>query len=148
PVLLTCRPGIRLSAALCAGVAAAAFIAPMALANSSKFETNTRAVQGGWGHASRLSVRWPVGSPLRVETGDGHSFTVRNLPGHATTYARPAVALLAAALSLAFAFRRRRRVPDDTLELLALFLLLRCMLDPLDNDYYHAPSLLCLATWE
>ena len=42
----------------------------------------------------------------------------------------------------------RRRTPDDVLGLLALLFLLRCLLDPVDNAYYHVPFLLSLMAWE
>ena len=42
----------------------------------------------------------------------------------------------------------RRRTPDDVLALLALLFLLRCLLDPVDNAYYHVPFLLALVAWE
>ena len=50
-------------------------------------------------------------------------------------------------LSLAWWFSRRR-TPDDALGLLALLFLLRCLLDPVDNAYYHVPFLLSLTAWE
>jgi hypothetical protein len=40
----------------------------------------------------------------------------------------------------------RRRV--DPLALLALVFLLRCVLDPVDNEYYHLPLLLALLAYE
>ena len=55
-----------------------------------------------------------------------------------------------AALPLGWLFwrRRARLAPEDALGLLALLLLLRCLLDPWNNDYYHAPFLLALLGWE
>ncbi|MDX6639649.1 MAG: hypothetical protein QOF12_660, partial [Solirubrobacteraceae bacterium] len=55
-----------------------------------------------------------------------------------------ALAILAAGL---LALRRRRR-PEDVLGLLALVFLARCVFDPVDNVYYHAPFLLSLIAWE
>jgi hypothetical protein len=150
PVLLACGPGHRLRVALVAGMLAAVLMAPMALADSDRFVTNNRMAQGGWAHASRLSVWWPFASPQRVRsTGpDANAFAVRELPRRWTTLARPAVVLLAIVLACVFWLRRRGLVPEDTLGLLALLLLLRCLLDPMNNDYYHVPFLLCLVAWE
>jgi hypothetical protein len=58
------------------------------------------------------------------------------------------VIALALGLSLFFWLRRRGFVPADTLGLLALLLLLRCLLDPMNNDYYHVPFLTFLIAWE
>jgi hypothetical protein len=151
PVLLVCGPGHRLRAALVAAALAGALVAPLALANPDRFAQNNRAAEGGWAHASRLSIWWPLGSAEEVRRGNapGESFTIRRLPTHLTPLARPAVVLAAAALSFAFWYRRRReRVAEDIVGLLALFLLLRCVFDPLNNDYYHAPLLVFLIAWE
>jgi hypothetical protein len=150
PVLLACAPGHRLRAALVAGVLAAVLTVPMALADSDRFAANNRMAQGGWAHASRLSVWWPLGSPQQVRSdgSDARAFAVRKLPKRWTTLARPAVVLLAVVLSFVFWLRRRGLVPEDTLGLLALLLLLRCLLDPMNNDYYHVPFLVCLVAWE
>jgi hypothetical protein len=104
--------------------------------------------QGGWGHASRLSVWWLAGSPERVGAEGSSAITVRKLPKRWTAFARPSVVVLALALSLAFWLRRRRLVPADTLGLLALILLFRCLLDPMNNDYYHVPFMLLIVAWE
>src|SRR5205085_698473 len=43
---------------------------------------------------------------------------------------------------------RRDAEPDDALLLFALVMLLRCLLDPITNSYYHLPFLISLAAWE
>jgi hypothetical protein len=147
PVLLACGPGHRIRTLVIAGALAAALTLPMALANSNQFVTNNKMAQGGWGHASRLSIWWPLGSPKQVGS-EGNSFTVRKLSKRWTAFARPLVVVVAIGLSLGFWLRRRRLAPADTLALLALLMLLRCLLDPMNNDYYHVPFLLFLAAWE
>jgi hypothetical protein len=148
PILLACGPGHRLRTALMAGLLAAALIVPMAVADSDQFVTNNKMAQGGWGHASRLSVWWPLGSPQRAGSEGSSSITVRKLSKRWTAFARPSVVVVALALSFAFWIRRRHLVPADTLGLLALLLLLRCLLDPMNNDYYHVPFVLFLVAWE
>jgi hypothetical protein len=147
PVLIACGPGRRLRTVLVAGCLAAALTAPMAIADSDRFVTNNRMAQGGWAHASRLSIWWPLGTEQRVGSGDT-AFELRRVSKRWSKFARPAVVALAVFLSAAFWLRRRRLQPEDTLGLLALVLLLRCLLDPMNNDYYHVPFLLCLAAWE
>jgi len=150
PILLACGSGRRMRAALIAGVIAAALVVPMAMADSGRFVTNTRAAQGGGAHASRLSLWWPVASTEQVKsnTPGGEVLTVRKLSRTWTFVARPVAVIVALMLTLVFWRRRRGLLPADTLGLLALLLLLRCLLDPLDNDYYHAPFLICLIAWE
>jgi hypothetical protein len=57
------------------------------------------------------------------------------------------IVALALPLSAAWWFSRRR-TPDDALALLALLFLLRAVLDPVNNLYYHVPFLLSLTAWE
>ena len=52
-------------------------------------------------------------------------------------------------LGALYAWRRRDEgARADALGLLALLLLLRCLLDPWNIDYYHAPFVLALLCWE
>ena len=60
----------------------------------------------------------------------------------------PLIVLLAVPAHRCFGGRSRRRTPDDVLALLALLFLLRCLLDPVNNAYYHVPFLLSLVAWE
>jgi hypothetical protein len=56
--------------------------------------------------------------------------------------------IVVAAVPFAALFARRRTAAVDALALLALAFLLRCVLDPVDNAYYHAPLVLALVAWE
>jgi len=51
-------------------------------------------------------------------------------------------------LTAAYWLRRRRLDAHDVFALLALLFLLRCLLDPVDNAYYHVPFLVSLVAWE
>jgi hypothetical protein len=66
-------------------------------------------------------------------------------PAWLATISRPL--LVATGVTCAVLWRRTRQ-RSDLLGLLALALLLRCMLDPWNNVYYHAPFVLALAAWE
>ena len=60
----------------------------------------------------------------------------------------PAIVLAGIPLGLLF-WRRRRRCGARTRSACwRCILLLRCVLDPWNNDYYHAPFLLALLAWE
>jgi hypothetical protein len=61
---------------------------------------------------------------------------------------RPLAVVLSFALVYLYWRRRRGHAPEDVLALLALIFLSRCVLDPLDNAYYHVAFLLSLLTWE
>ena len=44
--------------------------------------------------------------------------------------------------------RRRGVAPEEALQLLALVMLVRCLLDPLTYSYHHAPFLVALVSYE
>jgi hypothetical protein len=57
--------------------------------------------------------------------------------------------VLALALLLALAYARRRGGhPEHVLLLVALVLLARCLFDPANHSYYHAPVLAALLAYE
>jgi hypothetical protein len=70
----------------------------------------------------------------------------QTLPGWLARSTHPAIVLAAFPLT-AIAHRRGLRA-DDALPLLALLFLVRCVLDPVDNYYYHLPLLLALLAWD
>lgn len=71
---------------------------------------------------------------------------LRSLPDWLALSAHPLILASAIALPLALAERVRAAPWERALPLLALVLLLRCMLDPVDNSYYHVPFFLALLT--
>jgi hypothetical protein len=149
-VLVVATSGQRIRIGLATAAMAAAFTLPLVIAEPERFAANARATEGATVTVSRFSVWWPVSSREKeaVFVGDGvRVVTVHRLPRHVTAVARPLI--LALALALGMLWLRRRRGPlEDGLALLALVLLLRCLLDPLDNAYYHVPFLLSLLAWE
>lgn len=68
------------------------------------------------------------------------------LPGWLAQLTHPAI-VLAAVPATILAHRRGIRA-DGVLPLLALLFLVRCVLDPVDNFYYHLPLLLTLLAWD
>jgi hypothetical protein len=74
--------------------------------------------------------------------------TVREVPTWVAQVLHPAIVLLAIPLTGAALLVRRRLAGPDVFALLALLFLLRCLLDPVDNAYYHVPFVVSLAFWE
>jgi hypothetical protein len=147
---LAAAPRKRLRLALVAGGVAAALTLPLVAGNLSGFTQSTQ--QAAWGGQSvnPWNLLWPLaGSEDRVvSVGDErHVVTVRVLPLWLAHLMHPLIVVLALPLTAAWWFSRRR-TPDDALALLALLFLLRCLLDPVDNAYYHVPFLLSLTAWE
>jgi hypothetical protein len=74
--------------------------------------------------------------------------TVRVIPRWVAHLLHPAIVLLAIPFTAAALLVRRRLGLEDVFALLALLFLLRCLLDTVDNAYYHVPFLVSLAFWE
>src|SRR5205807_5716392 len=68
------------------------------------------------------------------------------LPGWLARSTHPLIVLAAFPLTV-LAYRRGLRA-EDALPLLALLFLVRCVLDPVDNYYYHLPLLMALLAWD
>jgi hypothetical protein len=147
PVLLA-APRERIRVVLIAAAVAAALTAPL-LAEAGRLVDNNR-------DAARARTNGPtnVWTPFAREQRrryfDGTQFrtaTGYRMPEGLSGFARGIVVVMP--LPLAWLFWRRRRPGDaDALALLAVVLLLRCMLDPVNNGYYHVPFVLALACWE
>jgi hypothetical protein len=72
----------------------------------------------------------------------------RRLPHVVESASHPFIALLAAGLAILLWRRRQQRDAASIFQLLALIFLVRCLLDPVTNDYYHLPFLAALALSE
>jgi hypothetical protein len=69
---------------------------------------------------------------------------LRHMPDWLGLVSRPFIIALGVALPLAFARRVAADLVGRGLVLLALVMLVRCVLDPADNGYYHVPFLMAL----
>jgi hypothetical protein len=95
------------------------------------------------------SVWWPLSSPrTAAERKAGSRGFAAEIPSWIASLAKPLIVLLGVPLGLLFWRRRATFGPHDVLGLFALLMLLRCVLDPWNIDYYHAPFLLALLSWE
>jgi hypothetical protein len=152
PVLLVTAAGRHW--ARVAGIAALivfALTAPLAFANPTTFTTNAKSAEGVTSHVSRFNVWWPVSSTRTEKITLGREVRTvsrQRLPRALSAGARPLAVVLAVALTVLYARRRSRRPLEDALALLALVFAARCVLDPLNNAYYHVPLLLSLLAWE
>jgi hypothetical protein len=148
--VLAAVPAKRLRVAVLAGAVAAVLTVPLVAGNLSGFSETAQLAAYGGESVHPWNVLWPLaGTEDRViSIGDEERVvTVRVIPAWLARLTHPLIVALALPLSVAWWFSRRR-TPDDVLGLLALLFLLRCLLDPVDNAYYHVPFLLSLMAWE
>lgn len=152
-VLAVLPPGTRTRAALGAAGAATLLTVPLLIGDPGRFADMLRAAANlGTPRLLEMNVWWPLGeTELRtVPVGPGETATVALYTLHPTLakLTHPLIVALAVPLTVLW-WRRRERVPaESALALLALLFLLRCVLDPVNNEYYHAPFLAALAAWE
>src|SRR4051794_26424957 len=140
PVLLA-LPRLSWRAALAATAVPVAVFTPIWLAAH------------GFAHSGRLSATSLGGifQPAQVWWFLGHhGFVPRHPhfrvgPTWLEPLSRPLLVLTGAGCAVLW---RRLRHRSDLLALLTLVLLLRCVLDPWNNVYYHVPFVLALAAWE
>jgi hypothetical protein len=148
--VLAALPARRLRVALVAGAVAAALTLPLVAGNLSGFSERTHQAAYGGRTVHLWNVLWPLAESEHraISIGDDERVvTVKAIPQWLAHTMHPLIVALAVPFAAAWWFRRRR-TPDDALALLALLFLLRSLLDPVNNAYYHVPFLLSLTAWE
>ncbi|MDX6634663.1 MAG: hypothetical protein QOF06_866 [Solirubrobacterales bacterium] len=151
PALLA-LPVARLRAgALAAAVAVVLFLPAVVASPSSFFGVQTQ-VAGTGQVVTPWSVWYPAATTqteIYVVDGERLVAEVENAPSLADPLSHPLIVLLALAVPLAVVLRKGAPlVASDAFALFALLALLRCVLDPVDNLYYHEPLLLALIGWD
>ncbi len=158
PVLLALPAKRRLLCLMIAGATSVAVLAPLALVSSGGFISGTQAVANApssifqpwqiwWflGHHGAL-VHGLFGSP---------KIGYRIAPSWVGGVSHPLILLVGAAITLSLWLSRRRRAGSgallserDALLALTLVLLMRCVLDTWNTEYYLLPCVFTLLTWE
>jgi hypothetical protein len=149
--VLAAAPVHRIRLGLVAFAVAAAMTAPVVLGDPNGFYGASR--QAGWAgkRVYPFNAIWPLApTEDRVISvgGDMSVVTVRVVPEWLAHLLHPAIVALTVPLTAAALYVRRRLRVEDVFALLALAFLLRCLLDPVDNAYYHVPFVLSIAFWE
>jgi DNA-binding XRE family transcriptional regulator len=150
---LMALPGSRVRVGFVAGAIAVLLTVPALIASPDSFAgvhdtaaTAPREV-GPW------SIWYPAATvrtealPVEQPTLVAH---VHETPPLLRGLSRPLIVLLAFAVPLALCLRGRRFSLDggEAMALMALLALLRSVLDPVNNIYYHEPLLLALIGWD
>lgn len=148
PTLLAAtRHHIRL-AAVAAALAAAIALPALLLAPQAVVGTHTAIVQSQ-PVTGPANIWWPFSTPRTATERKASSAGFgAEIPAWLGTLSHPLIVLVGIPLGWLFWRRRGRLQSQDALGLFALLMLLRCLLDPWNNDYYHAPFLLSLLAWE
>jgi hypothetical protein len=158
PVLIAAPAGTRVRLALTCAALAAALTLPMLAADPGRFHAaqNNVSLESSYTNTvTATNLWWAFASESYGQGVDvyGHTKEIAqfSLPNDLGRALHMGVIGVALALSLLYARRRVGRDgvrPDEVLQLLALVLLLRCMLDPLTFSYHHTPFLVALISFE
>jgi hypothetical protein len=159
PLLVVALPERARRLLAVTAVTAGALLAVTALAAPSQFRANTRELRtlgSAPGTASRTDVWFPLVRPAVLDTPVSITSSGRVQTVPESVYRAPQIVgplghavVLLAALAAAFVLARRRGGADSAIWLaLALVLLVRCVADPGNRSYYHAPFLIALLAYE
>ncbi len=148
---LMALPSRQLRTAIIAAAVVAVMMLPGLIAAPDSFF----GVQGNAASGGRIATIWSgwyAATPevaLHLDAG-GLTAHVHRLPAWVAPLTHPLIVLLVLAVPLALWLRRGRfrLAAPEAMALLALLALLRCVLDPLNNFYYHEPLLLALLGWD
>ncbi|HEY5052499.1 MAG TPA: glycosyltransferase family 87 protein [Solirubrobacterales bacterium] len=151
PVLMAV-PARRVRTALITAAVALAFILPIVAAGPGSYSGGQANLTSTSGIVDPWNIWYPAATVTTIKLPAGDSYLTAH-PHRATIVAQlshPLIVLLAIALPLALALRRRRfgLSGPDAMTLFALLALLRCALDPVGTLYYHEPLLLALIGWD
>jgi hypothetical protein len=150
PVLMA-LPEHRLRAALGAGGIALALILPGILASPGEFFETQRSLAVETQYVTPWSAWYPGSAATTQAVPElGASVDVHHASDLVARISHPLILVVALAVPLGLALRRRlfSLTGAEAMGVLALLMLARCVLDPVDNLYYHEPFLLALLGWD
>jgi hypothetical protein len=150
---LMALPGQRFRVGLGAIAIVALLFFPRLVASPESFTSSQNSAAHVPSVVTPLSVWYPLSTEMteRYQVGSMDLVATRHKPAELVRrFAHPLVILLSFALPPLLALRRRRLglAAADAMALFALLALLRCILDPVDNLYYHLPFLVALIGWD
>jgi hypothetical protein len=145
---LTALPARRCSCLAIAAGVALAFTLPALIGSLDGFVTVNAAAASARPVVTAPNLWWLVAThPGGHPPADAGNFA-GTIPAWLAAPLHPAIVLAGIPLGWWFARGRGRTRRQDVLGLFALLMLIRCVFDPWNIDYYHAPFLLALAAWE
>ena len=129
---------------------AALLILPMALGAPQRFLHANHGAGVVAGTAMPTNVWFGFGADVPVTiAANGYTSAPRSLPSSLGAISHPLILIAGFLLAaLWWRYRRHDAEPEDALLVLALIMLVRCLLDPMTNSYYHLPFVMALAAWE
>lgn len=160
PIFLVVAPPARRQFALIAMLVTLVFYAPMIAGDPGRFRTvaqgagelgsrpGTVTPANAWWFASAREASFPRFVGVRNGKVIARYETGYALPRRLAHLSHPLVLALAALLTVLWYRSRAAANAETVLLLLAVILLLRCVLDPGNHSYYHAPAIASLLAYE
>jgi len=146
PTLLAAPATSRVRVALVGAIAALAFYTPFIAQDPHAFMTATRTEAHVESAATPETIWLAAATDRQVHVAGSPTLTYHAIPTWVPPLSHALIVL--AALPFALMLWRRRLQPTQALALLALLFLVRCVFDPVDQDYFHVPFLLALLATE
>ncbi|HST18776.1 MAG TPA: glycosyltransferase 87 family protein [Gaiellaceae bacterium] len=146
PTLLAAPAPSRVRVALVGAAAALAFYTPFIAQDPHAFMAATRNEAHVESAATPETIWLAVASDRHVNVAGSPTLTYHAVPKWVPPVSHALIVL--AALPFALLLWRRRLQASQALALLALLFLVRCVFDPVDQDYFHVPFLLALLATE
>jgi len=147
-------PSQRLRTAIGAGAVALALILPGLIAAPDSF----LGVQNQAASTGRVVTPWSVWYPTATEQVEVYHMGGERLVAHREeppplvgSLSHPLIVAMVLLVPILVILRHRWKLPliaADAMALLAFLALLRSILDPVDNFYYHEPLFLALLGWD
>ncbi len=150
PVLMA-LPSSRLRVALGAAGISLLLLLPAVIADPGGFMETQRSLAVETQYVGHWSSWYPTTTPTTHEVAaTGMAIDTHRASGLLAAASHPLIVLLGILVPLAVALRRRsfHLTGAEAMAMLALLALFRCVLDPVNNLYYHEPLLLALAGWD
>jgi hypothetical protein len=146
PTLLAAPATSRVRVAVVGAVAALAFYTPFIAQDPHAFMTATRTEAHVVSAAVPETIWLAASSDRQVHVAGSPTLIYHAIPTWVPPVSHALIVL--AALPFALVLWRRRLRATQALALLALLFLVRCVFDPVDQDYFHVPFLLALLATE
>jgi hypothetical protein len=149
PALLVLPQGKLRCGAIALGLTAVLYL-PGLIADPSAFNQVQSSAASAGGVASIWNIWYPFANVDAVHLGGGLTGYVHRMPSGIGPLTHPLIVLAAILLPIGVCLRRGRFQlrGEEALALLALLVVIRCVLDPNDNIYYHLPLIPALVAWD
>jgi len=126
----------------------ALFTLPMLIGDPNRFLHHVGIMGVTGAGVTPFNIWWGYAHEGGAVIRSGSASSAYSIPSHMAALTHPLVIAVAVAASAVFWRKHPTPTTPTALQLVALFFLIRCLLDPLSMSYHHVPFLLALTAAE